>query len=341
MPRPCLASATGKPLHAFARRDPLLCAFLEALRTTREASDHTTEAYARDLGQFAEFTWGAEAPSAEDWCGVGRDALRAYFVALAQSGLSPRSIQRKRSALHSFFAGLVRTGRLPENPVDLTRAPRAARSLPDVLTVDDVLRLLDTAYAGAAAAAARLGTVPASRLTAARGTAYIAQRNAALLEFLYGTGARISEAASLTLGAVDFAEETVRLFGKGRKERLVPLPPPATRALRALRDASANRFGPAAARPEQPVFLSRQGTRITTRLIERCFADALAAAGLSPAFSPHALRHSFATHLLDAGADLRAVQELLGHASLSTTQIYTHVSAEHLRAVYRKAFPRA
>lgn len=341
MPPPQLLSSSGMPLLPFAEQDPLVADFLGKLRNTREASPNTAFAYSRDLGQFAEFAWGASISPPFPWQSVDRPLLRAYLVALAESGCAPRSIQRKRSALRSFFSHLVRAGVLADNPADFLRAPRAPRDLPDVLSANDVLRLLDTAKDAIQTASDVVRSTPANRLTSARQAVYIAQRNYTALEFLYGTGARISEVASLSLSNLQLSQDAVLLFGKGRKQRLVPLTPPAIIALRNLLAASRELFGERASSPDAPVFLNRRGQRITSRLLERVFADALLAAALPPNFSPHALRHSYATHLLDAGADLRIVQELLGHASLSTTQIYTHVSAERLRDVYRHAFPRA
>lgn len=341
MPSTQLLSSSGMPLLPFAERDPLVMDFLVKLRNTREASDHTALAYSRDLGQFAEFAWGASAVPPFPWTSADRTLLRAFLVALAESGCAPRSIQRKRSALRSFFSYLVRSKTLADNPADFLRAPRIPHDLPDVLSANDVLRLLDTAKDAIQTAFAVARSAPANRLVTARQAVYIAQRNYTALEFLYGTGARISEAASLSVSQLLLSQNAVLLFGKGRKQRLVPLTPPAMDALRKLLVESRNLFGDRTSAPESPVFLNRRGQRITSRLLERVFADALLAAALPPNFSPHALRHSYATHLLDAGADLRIVQELLGHASLSTTQIYTHVSAERLREVYRQAFPRA
>ena len=329
--------ASGDPLRPRAEGDPLVARFLAGAGNERSESPNTLLAYARDLGQFAEYTWGSASAPPYPWKEVVRDHARAYMVGLSQSDAAPTTVRRKLSALRSFYAFLVREGEIADSPLAMLRGPKKRRELPDVLSVGEVSQLLDTARE-----AARRAEAERTPSDASIERAYLAWRDWALLEFLYGTGARIAEAAGLSQGALDLAAGTARLFGKGRKERLAPLGRTAAEALSGLRERSVALFGRAAASRQAPVFLNRRGGRATTRLAERVFAAAMVAAGLpADRFSPHALRHSFATHLLDAGADLRAVQELLGHASLSTTQIYTHVSIERIRAVYRQAFPRA
>jgi len=327
-----LDGASGAPLRSFVADDPAAARFLAHLGAERTESRHTTAAYLRDLGQFAEFTWGSERKPPYPWGDVDRDLARAWLVGLAQAEAEPASVRRKLSSLRSFYRFLVREGVAPDSPLASLRGPKKRRDLPDVLSAGDVAALLDRAEADARAAAS---ADPGGE------EAYVALRDWALLETLYGTGARIAEAAGLSCGDLAVAPGCARLFGKGRKERLAPLGGKAAGALAELLGATAARFGADAAGRGEPVFRNRRGGRATTRLIERRFAAAMLAAGLPDRFSPHALRHSFATHLLDAGADLRAVQELLGHASLSTTQIYTHVSLERIRAVYHAAFPRA
>lgn len=336
-----LEGASGDPLRDFVRDDPAVARFLADESAEREASDHTVRAYARDLGQFAEFYWRRDRTPPYPWREVRRNDVRAFLVELSQSEAEPTSVRRKLSALRSLFAFLVRTGAVPENPAAGLRGPRARRDLPDVLSVNDVSRLLDSARDRASSPASSSSDDKSAAGPVSAEAAFLARRDWAALEFLYGTGARISEAAGLSWEAVDLSAGTATLFGKGRKQRMAPMSRTALEALRSLRDASVALFGTGALRPDAPVFLNRRGGRITTRLLERVFSAALREAGLPDRFSPHALRHSFATHLLDAGADLRAVQELLGHASLSTTQIYTHVSMERIRAVYHQAFPRA
>lgn len=332
-----IEGASGAPLRPRAEGDPLVARFLADAGEERSDSRNTLLAYARDLGQFAEFVWGSASEPPYPWKLVSKEDARAFLVGLSQSDAAPTTVRRKLSALRSFYAFLVREGEIADSPLALLHGPRRSRELPDVLSVGEVSTLLDTARENARRAEAERTPADASIERA-----YLAWRDWALLEFLYGTGARIAEAASLSQGALDLRAGTARLLGKGRKQRLAPLGRTAVDALRGLRERSVALFGRAAAASAAPVFLNRRAGRATTRLAERVFDSAMVAAGLPTGrFSPHALRHSFATHLLDAGADLRAVQELLGHASLSTTQIYTHVSIERIRAVYHRAFPRA
>ena len=328
--------------------DPAVAAFLRHVASERGESPNTVAAYARDLGQFALFLTEEErdagrgtAPAprpATDWTAAGRGDARRFLAAVARAEAAPATVRRKLSALKSFFKFLVRDGALRESPLEGLRGPRTRRTLPDVLSVNEVGDLLDTALATADREAA---TPPRDDSEAERFRAYLALRDWTLLEFLYGTGARIAEAAALRRRDVSFETGCATLFGKGRKQRLAPMSGGAARAMRRLFAANAETWGEAAAAPQAPVFLNRRGGRATTRLFERAFAAALVSAGLPPRYSPHSLRHSFATHMLDNGADLRVVQELLGHASLSTTQLYTHVSIERLHAVYRESFPRA
>jgi integrase/recombinase XerC len=211
--------------------------------------------------------------------------------------------------------------------------PRLARRLPVVLTVPQVAALLAAPARAWAEKCARSGAPDPDG-------AYAARRDTAILETLYSTGGRVSEIVGLTRGAVDLLGGVARVRGKGKKERLCALGRPAVQALERMLDEAEARW-PDAAKPGHPLFLNLQGGPLTARSVERRLKTWLAAAGLPPEITPHKLRHSFATHLLDAGADLRSVQELLGHASLSTTQIYTHVSVARLKDVYRKAHPRA
>lgn len=333
--KPLEETVSGEPLRSVVADDPAVARFSAHLLSVRDESPNTDAGYLRDLGQFARHCWGPEAVPPFKWTAVERNNVRAFLADLARSGASPASVRRKLSALKSFYAFLVREGSIPDVPFASLRGPKTRRVLPDVLGVEDVARLLDTAKAAASAV-----TVSASA-GATADDSWLPLRDWAALEFLYGTGARVAEAASLNVGAVDFATGCATLLGKGRKQRLAPMSGSAASALRALFGATRARWGRQALDPGEPVFRNRRGGRATTRLLERVFASAMISAGLPSSFSPHSLRHSFATHLLDAGADLRAVQELLGHASLSTTQLYTHVSVERLRAVYHAAHPRA
>ena len=343
--RPLEETNTDETLRQVVADDPATAAFVSYLRSERAGSPNTVAGYLRDIGQFARHCWGPLAKAPFAWGEVVRNNVRAYLADLSRAGAAATSVRRKLSSLKSFYRFLARRGFVADVPFSALRGPKKRQTLPDVLGENDVARLLDTAQAAADAAATQArnaDAAPAATQAPLSDKAYVALRDWAALEFLYGTGARIAEAAGLDVGAVDFASGCATLLGKGSKPRLAPMSGAAQRAMRRLLDASAARWGAAEAhRDDAPVFRNRRGARITTRLLERAFGAALVAAGLPARFSPHSLRHGFATHLLDAGAELRSVQELLGHASLSTTQLYTHVSAERLRSAYHSAHPRA
>jgi integrase/recombinase XerC len=259
---------------------------------------------------------------------------RQFLVAFHRAGCAPATTRRKLAALRTFYRFLIREELLGKNPFSGLRGPRRAFGLPIVLNEGQVASLL-------AAPGRELESLQAD---AAGGlppeAVYARLRDAALLEVLYSTGGRVTEVAGLRLDRVNLTDGVARVLGKGRKERLCVLGRPARAALgRALEFAE--RLWPEAAARDGVLFRNLQGGVLTPRSIERNLKHWLAAAGLPDAITPHKLRHSFATHLLNAGADLRSVQELLGHASLSTTQIYTHVSIERLKEVYRKSHPRA
>ena len=313
------------------KSDPAISSFFRHLRVERDDSPHTLDAYMRDLAQFAEFVFGKDAAPPFPWQGVDIATGRAFFGTLAaEEGLVPASVKRKLSAVRSFYKFLVREGVVTENPFASLRGPKMRRNLPKILTQSEIMDLLDKSAPDDSAL---------QRLSPTDG--YIALRDSAALELLYSTGARVGEAAALTVGAVDFNDACALVMGKRRKERMCPLGAPALRAIRKMLDAAALLFGAGSVAGGEPLFRNWRGAKLTSRSIERLMNVRLAAAGIPGDFSPHSLRHSFATHLLDAGADLRAVQELLGHENLSTTQIYTHVSVERLKEVYRKTHPRA
>ncbi|MGI5869177.1 MAG: tyrosine-type recombinase/integrase [Kiritimatiellia bacterium] len=314
--------------------DPLVDAFVRHLATERNDSPNTRLGYQRDLGQFARFVFGPDSRPPFDWIGVNRNAARAFFVALARAEAEPATVRRKLSALRAFYRFLIREGHLRENPFAGLRGPKLRRELPDVLSLRDVETLLEKTTPPADF---EDGPADAKRLL----ERYLALRDSAVLELLYSTGARVGEAAQLRIGDVDFAQAFVTVLGKGRKQRLCPLGRPALAALDRMLDGAARVWGGASRAPEEPLFRNWQGGRLTPRSIQRLMTKCLANAGIPGDHSPHALRHSFATHLLDAGAELRVVQELLGHVSLSTTQIYTHISVDHLRRAYHGAHPRA
>lgn len=313
--------------------DPLALDFIRHLQTERNDSQHTIAAYSRDVGQFAAFAFGENALPPFDWTSISRDAARAFLVALSHSEAEPGTIRRKLSALRTFYKFMVRENHLENNPFAGLRGPKMKRGLPDVLSEQEVAQLLDANTPPEYDSVAESTELPKR---------YVALRDSALLELLYSTGARVGEAAALRVGDVDFSGGFAKVFGKGRKERLCPIGRPARKAIDRMLEMSSRVFGEKETlSQDSPLFRNARGGRLTTRSMERLMKRCMAKAGIPGDFTPHALRHSFATHMLDAGADLRAVQELLGHASLSTTQIYTHISVEHLRRVYHTSHPRA
>jgi integrase/recombinase XerC len=308
--------------------------FVRYLEAERNASKHTISAYLLDIGQFATFVWEGDNPACR-WSEVDRFHARRFLMLFQQAGAAPATTARKVSSLRSFFRYLERENVITVNAFGGLRGPKQPRNLPDVLSVAEVSRLLEAPgnlYRRESEVDGKAGR------TAFRHYAML--RDTALLEVLYSTGARVGEAAGMTVKDLDLLGGVIVVRGKGRKERLCPLGGPAMRAVRAALDEASVLFPPAG-RGSVPLFRNKHGGALTPRSMERMMKEILQVAGLSHTYSPHALRHSFATHLLDAGADMRCVQELLGHASLSTTQIYTHVSVERLRQVYEQAHPRA
>ncbi len=296
-----------------------IAAFERHLRDERGVSPHTRTAYRRDVASFAEFlaqeflSRPAETVSAAQ---ADVLAVRSYLARLRAKGLSKTSVGRHLSALRTFFRFLAREGKVTANPAKAVATPRAARPLPRTLSV----------------------TEAASTLEARDGDEPLSARDRALLELLYATGLRVSELVGLDLPDVDLASRQVRTLGKGKKERIVPF---GEKAAGAIREYLRERPQPTRRKDAEALFLNPGGGRLTDRSVRRILDQALRLAGVTRHASPHALRHSFATHLLAAGADLRSIQEMLGHASLSTTQKYTHLDAERLIEVYRKSHPRA
>ncbi|MCA9737163.1 MAG: tyrosine recombinase XerC [Gemmatimonadetes bacterium] len=296
--------------------------FLVHVRDERRLSPHTVSAYARDLDAFCAFQDEAAGAGSWSWTDVDRRRIRSFMGAGTRAGLDRRTVARQVSALRSFFRFLHLDERVPANPARTVRSPRMERRLPGHLSRPEIERLFDDA-------ALRAGE------NTLEGT-----RDLAMLELLYGSGLRLSELQAMDVGDVDAKGGQVRVRGKGRKERIVPVTGSALRALarylpRRL-DALDGTTTDGAA-----LFLSRRGQRLSRRTIQRRVRERLGTAAADAGLSVHSLRHSFATHLLDAGADLLAVKELLGHVSLSTTRIYTHTSRERLRQVHRAAHPRA
>jgi integrase/recombinase XerC len=288
--------------------DPL-AAFLRHLRLEKQLSPHTLRSYRSDLEQFRQYcteTTGARTLG-EALRAVDVRLVRAWLMHLHGLGLEPASIARKLAALRSWLRFLVRGGELSRNPAADVRGPRLARKLATFLPIDESQALLDGGPA--------------------------ADRDRAVLELLYASGLRVSELAGLDLDDVDLGQRTVRVLGKGTKERVVPF---GARAAAALDTYLGRRgHGPG------PLFLGRRGRRLGVRSIFDVVRRQARATGITRRVTPHTLRHSFATHLLDRGADLRMIQELLGHSRLSTTQRYTHVSTTQLMRVYDRAHPRA
>jgi tyrosine recombinase XerC len=288
--------------------------YLTQLAAASHASAHTLRAYRGDLRELCENLAVARITKAAQ---VSPRVLRRFLLALDERKLARASVQRKLSAVRSFFQWAIEHGRIELHPARGLRQGRAARRLPGSLEEREIVALLE---------APDLAT-PAGR------------RDRALLEFLYSAGTRAAETVGVDLDDVDLGSGVARVRGKGRKERLVALGKPACSALRAYLD------DPKRPRPRGPahraVFLNPRGGRLTTRSLGLIVERAALASGTSRRVTPHTFRHSFATHLLDRDADLRSVQELLGHANIATTQIYTHVSVERLRKVYEKAHPRA
>ncbi|NLV24695.1 MAG: tyrosine recombinase XerC [Deltaproteobacteria bacterium] len=286
--------------------------FLNHLRVERNASPHTVSAYAGDLSGFAEFLEKHSRDAPVDVTAVDVLMLRRYLAQLHRD-TRRSTMHRKLSALRSFFRFLVREGVAASNPAELVSSPRRERYLPQTLTVDEIFHLLDQNY----------------------GTGTLSLRDRAIFELLYSSGLRVSELTALDTWDVDLDQGLVRTLGKGRKERIIPV---GRRARQAIADYLQRRGGPV---ENQPLFLNHRGGRLTSRSVERILKQWLIKAGILKKATPHALRHSFATHLLDGGADLRVIQELLGHASLSTTQKYTQVSVDRLLTVYDQAHPRS
>jgi len=314
--------------------------FERHLRAERNFSPHTRRAYAADVGQLAAFVGEGRGPQS-----VRAEDVRG-FLAARHGGQSPATLGRKLAALRSFFRHLVRGGVCRADPTIGIPAPRAPRGLPKPLPVDDCHALLDgepqAAAESNAKAAAAGATAAEATGSAAPAESAAALRDRAMFELLYGTGVRVGELVALDVRDVDLHGGVVRVWGKGGKERVLPLPGQARNAL--ARWLHFRRHKGALAEPLFPSLRGRRGAapgRLDPRDVRRRLRKRALEAGLPGRVHPHRLRHSYATHLLDMGADLRAIQELLGHASLSTTQRYTAVSAERLVAVYDRAHPRA
>jgi integrase/recombinase XerC len=287
---------------------PPIEGFLDHLAVERQSSKHTIDAYRRDLQALA----GWAAPQGVEDVSVLRNAqLRAFIADEHRRGLAPKSLQRRLSACRSFYQWLLRHGRIAANPAASLRAPKSARKLPQVLDVDEAVQLVE---------------VPTD--------APLGLRDRALLELLYSSGLRVSELCALRWHDLDLAEGQVTVLGKGSKQRMVPVGSHARTALAAWREE-------VAAKADAPVFPGRGGKTISPRAVQLRLRQLARKQGLFKRVHPHLLRHTFASHVLESSGDLRGVQELLGHADLGTTQIYTHLDFQHLARVYDGAHPRA
>ena len=298
--------------------------YLVHLAKERDVSPNTIKAYARDCAEFVEFLTGYYEGRSWSWQSVDRLAMRGFLGRLTKRGLSRKSVARALAGVRGFYRYLANTEAVDVNPARAIGTPKAERYLPGYLDRAQIEVLF--------------GLV---EVRAASGR-FVDVRNAAILELFYSTGMRLSELQGLNRQDIDAVSQQVKVRGKGRKERIIPMGDHATLALRSYerkRDDLALSLGGRI--DKNAVFLGRLGKRISVRGVQKIVSGLLDAIDEESGLSTHSLRHSFATHLLDAGADLRAVQELLGHASVSTTQIYTHTSVERLKDVYRKAHPRA
>jgi integrase/recombinase XerC len=311
---------------------PLVRQFLDYLKLEKHFSDYTVKSYGADLIQFGQFLCGeighgAAQPRPESSANTNLDQLqlgcepltiREFLNYLYGQNYTKSTTARKLATLRSFYKFLIRRGQLGVNPLSTIRTPKQEKRLPKCLDLEQVQKLLD-----------------------APGDAdLLSARDKAMLEVLYSSGIRVSELVDLEMGDLDLQEGVLRVRGKGRKDRLTPIGSQAIKALQRyfeLRSVDSKSQGAQAHR----VFLNKHGQALSTRSVRRKLDKYLQSAGLDPGISPHTLRHSFATHLLNNGADLRSVQELLGHQSLSTTQIYTHLTTQRIKEVYDAAHPRA
>lgn len=306
--------------------------FLKFLAVEKQASQHTIDGYRLDIQQFVELLANGD-EDFDDWGRFDRDDARSYLQELHKLELAKNSISRKLASMRSFYKFMVLEGVISSNPFMRLPAQGRERKLPQVMSLGAIETLIN-------AVEPYWNSQLANGLAKNEDTAaFVAARDKALIEVIYSGGLRIGEAMGLNFKDLDILSGTVLVHGKGKKERLCAVGNPARKALRSY--FRQRRLRSPAETPTSPVFINRNGGRLNARSFQRNLKEYLEFAGLPPDFTPHKLRHSFATHLLDAGADLRSVQEMLGHADLGTTQIYTHVSTERMKEAYRKAHPRA
>jgi integrase/recombinase XerD len=294
--------------------------FLSYLTVERGLSGNTRDAYENDLRQLKQFVESnvARRSLMPSWAAFDRETLKAYMLDLHERGYSATTVARKVAAAKSFFRFLVAEGHLKENPTRDVSSPKIGKLLPKPITLQQVLALIQEA---------------------AKATTPDARRDLAMLQLLYASGMRVSELVNLNMGDVSLAEAHVRCFGKGNKERIIPVHDRAVQSIRSY----LNESRPVLLRDdaERALFLNQRGGRLTRQGFWQILKDYVKKAHLDIEITPHTLRHSFATHMLSGGADLRSVQELLGHANISTTQIYTQLTDQHVRETYRQSHPRA
>jgi len=305
--------------------DPQLRAFETYLVAERNMSEHTRSGYLSDIGLFVAAIWGADAVPPFAWTSIDETQARKYVMGLTADGALPATVGRKLASIRSFYRYLQREGLIVDNPFGLLRPPRKEKRVPRVLTALEIDRFL---------------AQPQKDLSDKLIDEYPAVRDAALFETIYSTGCRISEAIAIRWDQIGWKDGRVIVHGKGAKDRLVILGSKALAALRRLLGCIRSRRADLSG-GSRLVFLTDKLEPMTARFVQRRMKRYLSEADLPGDITPHKLRHSFATHLLDAGADLRSVQEMLGHASLSTTQIYTHVSVERLKDTVALTHPRA
>lgn len=312
--------------------DPNLASFISFLKNERQSSSHTVNSYCLDIKQFIRLHFKKNSAQ-YDWASINVYDVRNYIVECQTTECSKRSINRKLSSMRSFYKFLMRENIIVQNPFASVDSPKMSKALPKYLSVSEVGRFFDAVQSYWKDAKAK------EIVKSEAGAVFSEKRDSAIVELIYSCGARINEALGLNLQDVDTLSSFAKLRGKGKKERLCPLGTPAVKAIREY--LAIRKSWTSDARNIAPLFINQNGGRLSARSFQRFFKNYLMVGGFDPSLTPHKLRHSFATHLLDAGADLRSVQELLGHANLSTTQIYTHISSEHMKSVYRKAHPRA
>ena len=294
--------------------------FLNYLAVEKGFSENTLSAYHNDLYQLANFVEGeaARCSSVPSWASFSRQGMLSYLLNLKERGYAATTVARKVAAAKSFFSFMVAEGNIKDNPTQNVGSPKVGKSLPKPISYSQAMLLLEQP---------------------AKLSAPDAKRDKAMLELLYASGMRVSELMSLNLDSVDTEGGSVRCFGKGHKERVIPIAPRAVLTLKEyLQEARPHLVHNDA---EKALFLNRRGERLTRQGFWQILKGYAKSAELDAEISPHTLRHSFATHMLSGGADLRSVQELLGHAHISTTQVYTHLTSEHIRRTYEKSHPRA